>query len=334
MLSPKESGSFIAEKAELVTINQEGITSLSKQILSELKDGSLSIPKLLSQSSFPAGLSEEKLVNWLFVVDTLNFCFWPINEGNWEVKAKGEVHTGYFALCAALDVCKDNGVDMTNPAFYSQMSINDLQKILEIDSDPLLKERLDALHQVGNVLLENYNGSFANCVKECEKSAQKLLQLIVTKFPCFNDVSEFKGQKVSFHKRAQILIADLWTTFNTKSYGEFHDIDTITMFADYRVPQVLVHFGVLEYKKKLKDILGEGTVIASGSEVESEIRGCSIEAVEQLNVRVRKLLEQDGSDKNIVCNSILIDNYLWDYRRKHWSELESIPFHKIISIYY
>ncbi|XP_039278441.1 queuosine salvage protein [Nilaparvata lugens] len=258
MLSPKESGNLIAKKSELVSINQQGISSLSQQIFAALKDGTLSISNLLSQGSFPVGLTEEKLVNWLFVVDTLNFCFWPINGGNWEVNAKGQVHTGYFALCAALDVSNDSEVDMTNPAYYSQMNLNDLQKLLQIDYDPLLKQRLDALHQVGNMLLENYNGSFANCVKECDKSAQKLLQLIVTKFPCFNDVAEYKGLKVSFYKRAQILIADLWTTFDRKSYGEFHDIDTITMFADYRVPQVLVHFGVLEYKKKLKDILNEG----------------------------------------------------------------------------
>ena len=39
---------------------------------------------------------------------------------------------------------------------------------------------------------------------------------------------------VSFYKRAQILIADIWSCFEGKSYGEFNDINTITMFADYR----------------------------------------------------------------------------------------------------
>ena len=40
---------------------------------------------------------------------------------------------------------------------------------------------------------------------------------------------------VSFYKRAQILVADIWACFEGKDYGEFHDIDTITMFADYRL---------------------------------------------------------------------------------------------------
>lgn len=39
---------------------------------------------------------------------------------------------------------------------------------------------------------------------------------------------------VAIYKRAQILIADIWSSFRGTGFGEFHDIDTITMFADYR----------------------------------------------------------------------------------------------------
>lgn len=39
---------------------------------------------------------------------------------------------------------------------------------------------------------------------------------------------------VTFYKRAQILIADLWLAFKGKSYGHFEDIDSLTAFADYR----------------------------------------------------------------------------------------------------
>jgi hypothetical protein len=43
---------------------------------------------------------------------------------------------------------------------------------------------------------------------------------------------------VYIYKRVQILVADLWACFEGKSYGQFDDIDKVTMFADYRVPQV------------------------------------------------------------------------------------------------
>ena len=39
---------------------------------------------------------------------------------------------------------------------------------------------------------------------------------------------------VAFLKRAQIFVADVWSRFGGTGYGEFIDIDTLTMFADYR----------------------------------------------------------------------------------------------------
>ena len=39
---------------------------------------------------------------------------------------------------------------------------------------------------------------------------------------------------VYFLKRAQIFVADVWHRFEGRGYGEFHDIDSLTMFADYR----------------------------------------------------------------------------------------------------
>jgi len=39
---------------------------------------------------------------------------------------------------------------------------------------------------------------------------------------------------VSCYKRAQILIADIWACCEGQGLGAFDDIDSITMFADYR----------------------------------------------------------------------------------------------------
>jgi hypothetical protein len=42
------------------------------------------------------------------------------------------------------------------------------------------------------------------------------------------------GPAVYLLKRAQILVADLWGCFQGEGHGHFEDIDTLTMFADYR----------------------------------------------------------------------------------------------------
>lgn len=54
---------------------------------------------------------DEEAINWIFVVDSLNYCFFdPNNKSHWTVTWKNIKYTGYFGLCAAInraiEVCK------------------------------------------------------------------------------------------------------------------------------------------------------------------------------------------------------------------------------------
>lgn len=264
-------------------------------------------------------------------MDTLNFCFWRNDNGDgWQVDG----YTGYFALCAAINRAFKENKDILNPKFYSTITEEQLKKVLRSDTAveiPLLSERVKCLHEVGSVLLENFEGSFINCIKRAEQSAIALLKLIVGNFKCFRDEANYKGHEVSLYKRAQILVADVWACFHGQGVGYFEDIDEITMFADYRVPQSLLYFGVFEYSQELLDKLKNETMLMNGDEEEVEIRGCSIHAVEL----VKELAQEKLKDQKKV-NSILIDHYLWDFRRKHDKEIrkKGLPFHKTYSIYY
>lgn len=196
-------------------------------------------------------------VDWIFVCDTLNFCFWTPEDA---VKWRVEKETGYFALCTSLNRALKEGFDITNPKYYAEITEADVRKIFRPDDGetevPMLQERIKCLHEAGRILLEKYEGSFVNCIKKAGKSAKALLNLIVEDFPCFRDEAKFNGLKVGIYKRAQILVGDIWACFRGEDYGDFTDIsNSITMFADYRVPQVLVYFGALEYSRTLMDIL-------------------------------------------------------------------------------
>uniref|UniRef100_A0A8C6QV15 Queuosine 5'-phosphate N-glycosylase/hydrolase n=1 Tax=Nannospalax galili TaxID=1026970 RepID=A0A8C6QV15_NANGA len=57
---------------------------------------------------------------------------------------------------------------------------------------PLIEERHQILSGTGKILLEKFRGSFLNCVRKSEKSAQKLMHLIVESFPSYRDVTEFE----------------------------------------------------------------------------------------------------------------------------------------------
>lgn len=243
-------------------------------------------------------------------------------------------YTGYFALCAAVNRALRENKDFLNPKFYSNITEEQLKKILRSDTTievPLLSERVKCLHEVGSVLLENFEGSFANCIKEANQSALNLLKSIVENFKCFRDEAFYKGHKVGLYKRAQILVADIWACFKGEGLGYFKDVDEITMFPDYRVPQSLLYYGVFEYSEQLLEKLKNQVVLNNGDEEEVEIRGCSIHAVELVKELAQKQLED-----NKKVNSILIDHYLWDFRRKHDAEIrkKGLPFHKTYSIYY
>lgn len=81
---------------------------------------------------------------------------------------------------------------------------------------PLEEERLKSLRESGKTLNEKFDGSFSNVVLKANKSARNLLQLIVDNFPSFRDEAVYAGKSVSFYKRAQILVADIWGLFKGK----------------------------------------------------------------------------------------------------------------------
>ncbi len=156
-----------------------------------------------------------------------------------------------------------------------------MKHILRSDSAvqiPLLELRVKILQETGKILNDEFNGTFLNCIKKANGSAKSLLKLITDYFPSYRDETIVLGRKLTFYKRAQILIADIWGCFEGRDAGYFHDIDIITMFADYRVPQVLKFYDVIDYADDLKAFLKRNTMLTSGARFENEIRAGSIVA--------------------------------------------------------
>ncbi|CAO3636469.1 unnamed protein product [Cunninghamella blakesleeana] len=278
-------------------------------------------------------------VDWIFLVDLLNFSFWSdidsedkskSHPDRYAIKYNGVSYTGYWSLCAAINKALDNGIPITKPSYLQQASDEELTNIFKSDTVegiPLLSDRIRLMRHAGQVLCQHFNGSFINCIQKANHSAQSLINIILEYFPSFRDIHEFKGRKVYILKRAQILVADIWACFDGKSFGEFNDIDSITMFADYRVPQALYHLNLLEYNTELINKLKNREVLFSGSPEEVEIRGNSIWSVELVRQHIQSL-----SPRNPV-NAILIDFYIWDLAKEIQTDL-TIPTHCTRSVYY
>lgn len=328
----RQSARFIAENAQYVQVDEAKCGEIAESVLKQMQTQKYSTQTWASHELNQRCklLSKQDQVNWVFTVDTLNFSFWSEldNSHRYAVEYKGQKYTGYWSLCAAINRALDEGVPIINPAYWASPEF-DLQQCAHVfrsataEKIPLLESRLAVLKEAGSVLA---NTSFATVLQSCA-SAKELLQWVTTHLSSYNDRFEYKGRQVSILKRAQILVGELWACFDGKEYGYFPDIDEITMFADYRVPQILYDLGCLRYSAKLEQVLRQNQMLESGSEMEIELRGTSIEAVEKIVAHINSAQLQQH------VNAILVDFYLWDTAKAQEAQA-TIPCHRVRSVFY
>ena len=290
----------------------------------------------------------ERTVNWLLVLDALNFCFWPEKgQQRWRIDYRaGDDHKrssgdhkgsplldGYWAEAASLTRAVEEGIPLWDAEYLSKMSREQLAHIFrgvsspehpEGEMIPLFEQRLQNVHEVGRVLLDRYDGQFANAVEQADHSALRLVLLLAQQFSSFHDVASYRGHEVRFFKRAQICVADLHGSFGGKGWGSFTDLDQLTAFADYKVPQVLRHFGVLEYSPSLAVRVDKQELLAPGSEEEIELRAATIWACELLR---REMASTTGS----TITAVEVDNRLWHIGQ---NVLGMKPYHRVRTVYY
>ena len=265
----------------------------------------------------------EATANYVLVLDALNFCFW--GEPRWVVSYQGKRYNGYAALAAALTRALNDGVPLTDATFLANINDTQLATILAGEyTIPLLSERVDNLREVGRVLLECYDGQFSALIRAANGSAIDLVRRVVDEFSSFRDIANYAGAEVVFYKRAQILASDLHGAFNGAGLGAFHDLNQLTAFADYKVPQVLRELGALCYQPELAQLLDARDEIPAGSAFEVEIRAATVWAVEAL----RQALLRHG----LRLPAYQLDWTLWQLGQE--LPASTRPYHRTRTIYY
>jgi predicted nucleotidyltransferase len=188
----------------------------------------------------------------------------------------------------------------------------------------LREERVRILNELGAFLISRYNGEANRLVEAAENSALNLVRLLVENLPSFRDEAEYYGTKIYFYKRAQIFAADLYGAFAGKDWGYFKDIDNLTAFADYKLPQVLRHVGVLRYERALEHKVDNGLFLEAGSPEEVEIRANTIWAVE--------LIRQELPEMGKKLRAFEIDWILWNLGQQR--EFKAKSYHKTVTTFY
>ncbi|GFP90271.1 upf0553 protein [Phtheirospermum japonicum] len=250
----RATSAWVASHSSHVTVDSSGI----EKVAEKMKD---SIPKVEWDFEGIHYFDNGPLtVQYLFVLDALNFCFWPDNE------------MSYDHLAAGLKEALQHDKSAFDADRLQKYTGPDLRKMLMWPRPlPLEDERVRLLHEVGLELERSFDGK-----------ASKLVE------SWFRDHTVYKGHQVFLYKRAQIFAADLWGSFKGQGYGEFNDIESVTMFADYIVPAVLEQLGVLKFSPSLTNIIESNRELSSGSEEEVELRACSVHAVEEIRELIHK----------------------------------------------
>lgn len=271
---------------------------------------------------------------WVLALDALNFCFWspsPDPRQRWRVDYRGKLYDGYWALAAALRRAVDEGRPIWEPSYLAGLSPRDVAHILcphdlEFPEVPLFPARVVNLHELGRGLLLAYPDAnpVETLVRDAGRSAARLVERVVATFPSFDDVATYNGRPVRFYKRAQILVADLHGAFGGQGLGAFDDLEVLTAFADYKVPQVLRRLGVLVYDEALAGKVDNRVLIPMGSPEEVEIRAATVWACE--------LIRRAVAARGKPLRAFEVDWALW----LAGQELppDARPYHRTYTVFY
>lgn len=231
----------------------------------------------------------------------MNFCFWPDN-------AAGVFE--YENMTRNLEKILKSDPDFFTCSRLAQVTTNFLrQHVFTTEKEfSLLESRAKIVNEVGVQIQTHFGGSFEEFVRRSNYDAPTFVNLVAMYLTGFRDQAIYNGSQVMFYKRAQILCADLIGAYS--DIGAPRNIDNgqqLTMFADYRVPQILRHRGILTYSPALAELVDSESELAYSSREEVEIRAYTLIAVEQIMEKIAQSPELGGKIKS----SYEVDWLLW-----------------------
>ncbi len=265
-------------------------------------------------------LNEKQRILLMFLLESINFCFWQKPKFNIDYKNKRLKGSEALFMSIIKEVEKD--INFLNIENLNNLTKEEFYEIFKTPYGPLSLK--DTRYKVFKNTIQVIYDKKDNFYKElfslnCDS---ELLNYIKDNFKYFRDISNYKGVEVHIDKRASLLVNDLFRVSDTINKN-IKNVDNLTGCADYVIPKVLRAYGVLVYNKELSNIVDDEIEIDHDSNMEIEIRVNMLYVIE--------LIKEKLQNKNININSIELDNIIWKTGRK--KEISS-PNHHTTCIYY
>lgn len=297
------------------------------EIILKISKEDLEIPNWRLPVYYPN--DDENFVQFLGIVSSINFAFtdfttkrkFAIKDWRSEFKS-AKPWRGAFGMAASLLRAIDQSIPILDAGFLKNITLWDMEYIFQSISGysmPMLKERTEIFQEIGKVLLGKYDGSFYNLFKSADFKAFGafgIINQLSDNFPSFRDIGCYQHSsgmlyKLDFYKRAQLFVM-VYYGRALDSNGRLpliKDIDDLGAIADYQIPRILEHLGVLEYSPLLKKKILNQEIIKQDSWEELEIRAMTV-------LVVKRILEESNKLRKNKINICHLDYKFWDMARK------------------
>jgi hypothetical protein len=324
-------------------------------------------------ADWPAAIRSERMALYILALDAMNFCFWPTTVSITTETSLSKPYVYEYedlastltAICQAdhavqeADLKSVSGNYALSARNLCDMTVATMTRLLiehhpELKVPPNMEARCTLWNEVGSVLLAQFEGSAMNVIERANGSAVALVELMIDYFPGFCDyvvpsktTSAIQGNIINdipvdglyFLKRAQICVGD----WNASLDLQLSDMNQLTTFADYRVPQLLRHWKILHYSDSLAAVIDSGKELAMNSPEELSIRAATVTAVEllvqELNSKQQQQQQQqqqgdEGSGDKKPWTAVATDWYLWQSGERLQAEGKLQPHHRVRTVYY
>lgn len=255
-----ESSKFVVERSSHVKINYEILDAFIEKIdTSKFKNW------LFSNPNNTLDLDVKTIVNLLLKFEAIDYSFW--DDPKWTIKNGKDGSDALMYLMVSY--AKENGTD------FSDLSFDEFRKILKGNVEiPLIRERYETVKEISEIENKKMNGSFYDYIKNIKEDGM-LFDVIIKNFPSFKDERTYMGRKIYFYKLAILLVSDILHVREQKERAKV-DYSHLTGCSDYKIPQAMRAFGLIEYDDYLSEKVDNKKEIKINSEEEIEIRASQI----------------------------------------------------------
>ena len=268
-----DSYKYVCNNSKKVRINYSKIDDMIEQIKNSKIDYWL--------DSNPYGLMDmdiKSIINFLFIYHAIgDYCFW--GDPKWEIETNlGPMDGSYAIIYLILNRFQSNN--------NFEMSFDGFKELLKGNvTIPLLEDRYTNLVEM-NEFLKKSKKTFYELIKNLTIDSE-LLEFVVSNLKYFEDASTYDGEEILFYKRAQLLTSDVLHIREKKEKIEV-DYSHLIGCADYKIPQVMRGYGMLEFSEDLANKVDNKIPLEEGSLEEIEIRANTLRVINYIYEKLDK----------------------------------------------